>query len=491
MRRPGELARVGRRAAGLSLALLVTAAVTPAAQATAIREFRLPTGSDPSGVTPGPGGDVWFTNGGTTHAIGRITPAGVIKQFTQGFTSSSPPQDIAEGADGNLWFTASGNPPNAIGRITPAGKIKEWLAGASGSGLNSGAAPSSITRGPNGTLWFLDDGSPRSIGRITRAGVIKEFPLADPINSNEEDLTAGPDGNMWFTDRGDTRAIGRVTPAGVITEFTGTLNQLDSMPNGITTGPDGNLWFTDEGSPGALGKVKPSQPTQITEFASGLQMHAVPDGIADGSDGNVWFEDNYGLQRAIGRVTPQGTIKEFTQHLGTGLQDDITLGDDGNIWVEQSTPGGIARITPAGVITEFTHGLLAGAGSDGDQLTTGPDGNLWFSDRGAHAIGRVLLQLPPTARTAAAKGVTRSGAKVLGSVNPRGAATTVRFEYGKSNALGSSTSAGKLAASGTASTVTAKLSGLPAGTKVFYRVVAKNAFGTTRGAIRTFRTGRG
>src|SRR5437763_8526612 len=121
-------------------------------------------------------------------------------------------------------------------------------------------------------------------------------------------------------------------------------------------------------------------------------------------------------------------------------------------------PGGIARITPAGVITEFTHGLLTGAGADGDQLITGPDGNLWFSDRGARAVGRVLLQLPPTARTDRAHRVTRSAAKVFGFVNPRGAATTVKFQYGKSKALGKSVNAGKLGASGQAFKVKAQLS---------------------------------
>jgi phosphodiesterase/alkaline phosphatase D-like protein len=85
--------------------------------------------------------------------------------------------------------------------------------------------------------------------------------------------------------------------------------------------------------------------------------------------------------------------------------------------------------------------------------------------------------------------VTRSAAKLLGSVNPLGATTTVKFQYGKSKSLGSTVSGGKLHPSGTPATLKTKLSGLPAGTKIFYRVVAKNAFGTSKGAILTFRTG--
>ena len=238
----------------------------------------------------------------------------------------------------------------------------------------------------------------------------------------------------------------------------------------------------------ALGRVSPTNPNGLNEFNSGLQSNAVPDGITTGSDGNVWFEDNYGNQRAVGRIKPSGAIKEFTHGLGAGLQDDITLGADGNVWVEQSMPGGIARITPTGAITQFTKGLLAGAGSDGDQLVSGPDGNLWFTDRGAVAIGRVALQLPPAARTGPAGDVSGSSASVFGFVNPLGSATKVSFQYGRSRALGSSVGAGTLRASGETAKVKARLSGLSAGAIIFYRVVSTNAFGTRRGAIKSFKT---
>jgi sugar lactone lactonase YvrE len=217
-------------------------------------------------------------------------------------------------------------------------------------------------------------------------------------------------------------------------------------------------------------------------------MNAVPDAVTSGELGMVWFEDNYGNQRAIGRITPHGAVKEFTHNLGTGLQDDITLGADGNVWVEQSMPGGIARIKPQGTITEFTHGLLPGAGSDGDQIVTGPDGNLWFSDRGAKAIGRVSLQIPPTVGTGKLAEVTRTGGKVIGYVDPLGSATKVKVQYGKSRSLGSTSAVTSVPASGETLAVKVRLSNLPSGTAIYYRVVATNAFGTARGVIRKFRT---
>jgi streptogramin lyase len=477
------LRTVRRTAIAMVVSVWAAGALAAGAQATGIQEFPVTVhpGSDPLGITGGPDGNLWFTDGGMTHAIGRITPSGTVTEFTQGLTSNGFPSDITQGPDGNMWFTATGNPPNALGKVTPGGVITEFVAGVA-PGFNLGAAPSNITVGPDGNLWFLDDGTPKAIGRITPSGTITEFTSGLNPGTLPEELEVGPDGNLWFTDRGSTPAVGRVTPSGTITEFTdaGLL-----LPTGITPGGDGNVWFTDNNA-SAVGRITPAGT--ITLFKNGIQTNGVPDSMTLGADGNAWFVDNLGGGRAIGRVTPAGTINEFKSGLGTGLLDDITVGADGNVWVEQSMPGGIARITPAGVITQFTQGLLSGAGSDGDQLVTGPDGNLWFNDRGAKAIGKVSLQIAPKATTGAASAVTSSTAKLSGSVNTLGTATPVTFQYGTTPALGKTASAGTLPASGDAATVTASLAGLPSGTTIFYRVVAANSFGTSNGSVLTFKT---
>jgi hypothetical protein len=54
--------------------------------------------------------------------------------------------------------------------------------------------------------------------------------------------------------------------------------------------------------------------------------------------------------------------------------------------------------------------------------------------------------------------------------------------------LGSKVSVGTLKAGPTASPVTAALAALPAGSTVYYRIVATNAYGTATGAIQTFKT---
>ena len=104
--------------------------------------------------------------------------------------------------------------------------------------------------------------------------------------------------------------------------------------------------------------------------------------------------------RMVGKVIPSAPaahqIVEYPLSK-PGAEDDITVGADGNVWVEQAndnTPGStgsIARITPSGTVSEFTSGLLPNANQDNDHIISGPDGNLWFNDVGAKAIGKVSL----------------------------------------------------------------------------------------------------
>ena len=135
-----------------------------------------------SGITAGPDGNVWFTER-TDRAsdliedrIARITPTGELTEFSAGITPkvldgqaySPGVSGIAAGPDGNLWFTEYD--ANRIGRITPTGVVTEFSAG-----ISEGSAPNGITAGPDGNLWFTESDASR-IGRITPSGVVSEFP---------------------------------------------------------------------------------------------------------------------------------------------------------------------------------------------------------------------------------------------------------------------------------------------------------------------------
>ena len=296
----------------------------------------LAAGGVPGYLGTGLDGNVWFSDtGGSTHAVGRITPTGVITEYTAGLNPVAYPLGIVAGPDGNMWFADNSATTPAIGKINPStGAITEYSAG-----LNSGARLGRITLGGNGNLWFTDDGTTPAIGTINPyTDAITEYSTGLQAGAFIYGIAAGPDGNVWFDDNGPTPAVGRITPAGVITEFTAGLPAGSAPGNQITAGPDGNLWFVDQGTTPAIGKITTSGV--ITEYSTGLNAGANPNSIATASDGNLWFGDN-------------GTIKA------------------------------IGTITPAGVITEYTGGLNASARPGGTGIAAGPDGNIWVADRGS------------------------------------------------------------------------------------------------------------
>ena len=109
-------------------------------------------------------------------AIGRITPSGVVTEFSVGLTNNASPVSIVTGPDGNLWLTATTSTGGEIGRITPTGVITEYLVPNNTiAGFTS--SPSGITEGLNNDLWFTDPGN-HFIARITTGGILQEFATA-------------------------------------------------------------------------------------------------------------------------------------------------------------------------------------------------------------------------------------------------------------------------------------------------------------------------
>ena len=131
----------------LALSLSTSVPLAWAAVGT-ITEFPiLPTAfSVPLGITLGPDGKMWFTEN-LANKIGRITPSGVITEFT-GFSAASGPLGITAGPDGNLWFTEISG--NKIGRVTPDGAFTEFPIPTANS------RPAGIASGRGDKVWFTE-----------------------------------------------------------------------------------------------------------------------------------------------------------------------------------------------------------------------------------------------------------------------------------------------------------------------------------------------
>jgi len=106
----------------------------------------------------------------------------------------------------------------------------------------------------------------------------------------------------------------------------------------------------------------------------------------------------------------------------------------------------------------------------------------------AVVVGVAGAASSPTVATGAATTIRNHSAVLNGSVNPNGASTQYWFVWGPTTAYGG-TSGHHGAGNGTRSvSVNVTASGLLPGTVYHYRMIAQNAFGTTMGRDRTFKT---
>ena len=193
-------------------------------------EIRLPGDFYGQGLAAGRDGALWVTRYSPQRSeVDRVRPDGEVSRFPVG----DEPGAIAPGPGGAVWFGLGGP---AIGRITPAGKVRTFPV--PGRGFVAG-----IAEGPDGNVWYTHWGrrGPPTIGRMTPSGHVAEFPLHArhrPGSAILGEIVAGPDGNLWFLEELPNR-IGRITPRGKITQW----RRGAAAAGAITSGPRGDLWL--------------------------------------------------------------------------------------------------------------------------------------------------------------------------------------------------------------------------------------------------------
>jgi subtilase family serine protease len=165
---------------------------------------------------------------------------------------------------------------------------------------------------------------------------------------------------------------------------------------------------------------------------------------------------------------------------------DVTVATSGVSNCNASTPSMCNNSIPSATTGGAAQtGYLVGTGYDEVTGLGSLDVNTFISNYAAASSAQA-----PTATTGTATSVTATTATLAASVNPDGADTSVSFLWGTSSTLtgASSTTAQDLGSGTTSVPATANLTGLTAGTKYYFQVVAKNSVGTTDGTIATFTT---
>jgi virginiamycin B lyase len=411
-------------------------------------------------------------------------------------TAFGEPTSITVGPDGNLWFTEYAA-PGRIGKITTAGAITEVAVGGTTPGLPTNPQIAGIEPGPDGLLYFTEGRNNGHLARINSAtaavqdlatgGVSPGFSM----NNGPEEIGLGADGNIWFAEVGNPNAaIGRITTSGVVTEFTGGLT-VSSQPVSITPSPasDGNLWFTEtKTGANAIGRLD-TGTGGITEFSSGLSPNGSPRDIVPGPGGNVWLTE-FNNPGHIAMVTPGGAISEVaTGGITPGFGADtnpngIAQGPDGALWFTEfhqpSGPAAVGRFDPStGTVQEFPTPTTS---SGPFQIVKGPDGNMWFTEFGAAKIARITT--PPVAATTGASAVTATSAAITGTGDGHAQPTSFHIEYGPVGGATANTADQPLGTSA----VAGSLNGLSPGTAYQARVVVSNPTGATAGNFVQFTT---
>jgi streptogramin lyase len=196
----------------------------------AVSEFTLPAGYRfaVGGITAGPDGNVWFLDqgpGSTTtsqSAIGMINPmTHAISEFTlpaqYAFAYGADDSEliaITPGPDGNLWFTNTNPLLAGIGKIDPSTHTitaYERLATISPTTHSNPPQPWWITAGPDGNMWFSEFGGTDSpsdlvIGEANTPPVAHSF----TINLTNTTTTIAVLPHVWAPN-GDSLAVTAVS----------------------------------------------------------------------------------------------------------------------------------------------------------------------------------------------------------------------------------------------------------------------------------------
>jgi virginiamycin B lyase len=298
-----------------------------------------------------------------------------VQEYTIGIGGKWEYDGIAEGTDGNLWF--SERTVNSIGTR----KADGTFATVSLSGITN---PTRVVRGPDNRIWFTADRIVAAINYSDHS--IAQFPLTSTcqVNSNvASDSTA-----LWFSElcmdssSTDHDELVKLTPAGLMTKYTvgaGPSHYVYSVVNG----PDNNIWFTEPFG-NAVGRLNKTTMA-ITEFAVPT-ADSQPYNITVGPDNALWFFETNGSK--ISRIDTSGVIQEFPWP--GGLAFSVIRGPDNNLWtVAGDMEVRRTAVGPTGIVSTAIAGKRHNIGVS--YLTIGADHNLWFTEQAGIALGVIRM----------------------------------------------------------------------------------------------------
>jgi hypothetical protein len=175
------------------------------------------------------------------------------------------------------------------------------------------------------------------------------------------------------------------------------------------------------------------------------------------------------------KVTPRGAATSVRFDLGTGTAYGL-----------QSASKDVGAGTHPVTVEIAVSGLTADTTYHFRVVATSTGGTVQGADATLKTAAVPVAPTRPAASTGGVRDVTTSAGTLTASVNPHGASTSYRFEYGASTSYGASSATASAGAGTRSIGVSARIGGLAAGKRYHYRIVATSSLGTTRGGDRSF-----
>ncbi|WP_158305343.1 immunoglobulin domain-containing protein [Opitutus terrae] len=335
-----------------------------------------------NGVAIAPNGLVYVADLANS-TIRAITPAGVVTTLAgvanvhgciDGVGSNAlfhNPSALVVGPSGDLYVADSNG--HAIRKVTPAGVVTTLAGGPLRYGYMDGPGTEAQFSYPRGIavnatgVIFVSDRSAHTIRRVDQLGNVSTWaghggsagsadgPGDQARFRDPEGLAIDAAGNVYVADI-NNHTIRKINPAGEVTTLAGAAGE-----SGFADGPAANARFF------------------------------CPTSLAIDPAGAIWVND--AINRAIRKISPEGTVTTVADTAGEG----ITIDPNGVLYIaaddriKRLESGSVLSVV-AGPTDSYTSRNGVGANARfvqpiGSALAV--DGNLYVTDSGGYAIRRV------------------------------------------------------------------------------------------------------
>ncbi|KAF1051868.1 MAG: Virginiamycin B lyase [Stenotrophomonas maltophilia] len=298
----------------LGLLALSGVLLTSSVDAAQLQYFQLSKGTAPQAIAPLDDGQLWYATG--NGALARFDPKrGEGEQVSLG--SGSKPSAVIAGDGGEAWVADRGL--NAIVRVDPQRLGAEVVALPPQA---NDAELDSLAMDDDGALWFT--GEHGFYGRLDPHSRQVQV-WKTPTGKSADGLAVTPDGQVWFASR-DDNSLNEIDPsAGSVTRFEAPTPH--SGPQRLAADSIGRLWITQPDS-GQLARFDPSDHHWKSWKLPGTQ--AQPVAIYVDAMDRVWLSD--AQSHSLLRFDPQR--ERFTRLAGDAAATGALQlsGRPGEVW---------------------------------------------------------------------------------------------------------------------------------------------------------------